>query len=310
MSALLTITSKVLVILLLILVGYVLAKKRVVTEKGTNEITSILIKVVTPCLIINSLIDSRGSIEIKEMLLAAALPAISIVICIGMSHIFFRKENDMRKPVLQFSIIFGNFGFMGIPLVQGIVGDQGVVYGSFAVVMFNVFCWTYGYRLMNSGAKMTLRTILLNPGIIGILIGLPLYFINIPVPSIIKEPLEMLSSLNTPLAMVVIGSFIARVDIKSFVSDISVYKMSAIRLLLAPAIFMGVLLLIRPSEELFMTSIIQAATPVAANSVLFAVTYKKDSQLASKSVAVSTVLSILTIPIFTVIAQMLVGMLY
>ena len=99
----------------------------------------------------------------------------------------------------------------------------------------------------------------------------------------------------------------ARVDLKSFVSDVSVYKMAFFRLIAAPAIFFGLLLLIRPEPDLFVSTMIQASAPVAANTVLFAVQYGGDRELASKTVAVSTVLSILTIPIFTVLSQLVCG---
>ena len=303
MSALLTIAAKVFVMLVLIFAGYILTKKSILSDRGMTEITALLLRVVTPCLIINSLIDSRGSIGLDKMGLAVLFPAIATGISVALAFLFFRHETEERKTVLRFSTIFSNVGFMGMPLVQGIVGERGVVHASFAVVVFNVITWTLGYKMMNREAKLTAKMILLNPGMIGMAIGLPLYFLTFDIPMIIKEPLEMLSAVNTPLAMIVIGGFVAKVDIKSFVSDLSVYKMSAMRLLAAPALFLGVLLLIRPEGDLFIASMILAATPVAANAVLFAVQYKKDSQLASKAVAVSTILSILTIPVFTIIAQ-------
>ncbi len=310
MSALLTISAKVFVMLILIFVGYILTKKAVLTDKGMSEITALLLWFVTPCLIVNSLIDSQGSIEIGEMGLAALLPALAMGISIVLSFLFFRKETDERRTVLRFSTIFNNVGFMGIPLVQGIVGERGVVYASFTVLVFNVISWTFGFKMMNSNAKLTAKTVLLNPGMIGMAIGLPLYFLNVSVPVIIKEPIEMLSAVNTPLAMIVIGSFVAKVDMKSFVSDLSVYKMSALRLIAAPALFLGVLMLIKPESDLFVTSIILAATPVAANTVLFAVQFKKDSHLASKTVAVSTILSVITIPLFTILGQFVSEWLY
>lgn len=303
MESILTIVSKVLVMLVMILVGYFLTKKAVLTSRGASEITDILIKLVTPCVIVNSFIDSRGTLELSGILYAALIPVILMFLNMAVSRLSFRKEPEERKAVLQFSVMFGNVGFMGVPLVQGIVGETGVVYASFAIVVFNLFCWTYGYRLMNKEAKLSAKTILLNPGMIGIVIGLPLYFINFEIPAIIREPIAGFSDLNTPLAMIIIGSYVAKVDMRSFVSDISVYKMSALRLLITPALFLGILLLLRPAPELFLTGIIQASMPVAANTVLFAVQYKKDSELASKAVAVSTVLSVLTIPLFTILAE-------
>lgn len=304
MEAVGTVVGKVAVIMLLIVVGYFVTKRGIFTERGASEVTTLLIKLVTPCVIVNSFLGSTGTLGAYELLMAMALPALWMAAALGISLLAFRKEPPERQKVLRFSVLFSNTGFMGIPLVQGIVGDAGVIYASFGVVVFNILCWTYGYSMMSGGAKLNLKTVLLNPGIIGLAFGLPIYFLKLQLPEIITEPLGALAALNTPLAMLVIGGYIAKVDIHSFASDGSVYKASFLRLILAPALYLLVLAVIRPGEELFVSGMIQAAAPVAANAVLFAVQYKRDSALASKLVAVSTVLSIITIPIMTILAQM------
>lgn len=308
MDAILTTVSKVVIILIMIAVGYWITKKGMLTERGAQEITSILIKIVTPCLIINSFLTSGSDLNPMEMLLSVVAAFLSFVVSIAISLVAFRKEPEERKKVLRFSIIFSNSGFMGIPLIQGIVGDKGVIYASFFIAVFNLVCWTYGYRMMSGKGHLSWKAILFNPGIIGLVIGLPLYFLHLPLPAIVMEPIGFFSDLNTPLAMLIIGSYIAKVDIHSFVSDIGVYKMTFLRLILSPLILLPILYLFKPEPVLFISCMIQSACPVAANAVLFAVQYKADSQLASKAVAVSTVLSVLTIPIFTVITQLLCEM--
>ena len=291
--------------LVLILVGYWITKKGMLTQRGASEVTALLIKVVTPCVIVNSFLGSTQPLGAYELLMAMVLPTLWMGLALGMGQICFGKEPEERRKVLRFAVTFSNTGFMGIPLVQGIVGDTGVIYASFGVVVFNILCWTYGYSMMSGGARLNLKTVLLNPGMVGLVIGLPIYFLKIQLPAMVVEPVGLLSDLNTPLAMLVIGSYIAKADIHSFMSDMSVYKVSFLRLIAAPGIYLLLLLLVRPSEALFVTSMIQAATPVAANTVLFAVQYKRDSELASRLVAVSTVLSILTIPVLTILAQAL-----
>lgn len=307
MEAVGTVVGKVAVIMLLIVVGYFVTKRGIFTERGASEVTTLLIKLVTPCVIVNSFLGNTGTLGAYELLMAMALPALWMAAALGISLLAFRKEPPERQKVLRFSVLFSNTGFMGIPLVQGIVGDTGVIYASFGVVVFNILCWTYGYSMMSGGAKLNLKTILLNPGIVGLLFGLPLYFLRLELPGILAEPVGYLADLNTPLAMLVVGSYIAKVDLHSFISDFSVYKASFLRLLLCPGVFLLMLLLLRPREDLFLSNMIQASAPVAANSVLFAVQFKRDSELASKLVAVSTVLSILTIPVMTVISQLLCG---
>ena len=261
MEAVLTVISKVAVMLILIVVGYLVTKKGMLTERGASEITTLLIQIVTPCLIVNSFLTSEDSLSPGELLLSVGTSALAIALSIGLSLLFFRKEPEGRKKVLRFAVSFSNAGFMGLPLVEGIVGSKGVMYGSFFIVVFNIFCWTYGYSMMSGGQKMSLKVLLFNPGIIGLLFGLPIYFLDLHLPAVIAEPVGFFADLNTPLAMLIIGSYVAKVDLHSFVSDFAVYKMAALRLLVAPALFVVCLLFIRPSQELFVTSVIQGRLP-------------------------------------------------
>lgn len=305
MDAFLSVILEVAVILILILVGYFTVKKGMFTKESLGSITSFLLYIVTPCLLVSSFLSAEpGKLDGWTMLLAVVLPALSIVISIALSYLFFRKEPSGRRRVLRFSMIFCNVGFMGIPLVEGIVGSEGVLYGSFFIAVFNIFCWTYGYVMMGGG-KVRLKALLLNPGVIGIVIGLPLYLLDVPVPALFVEPVELISALNTPLAMIVVGGYIAQVKLRAFVSDLAVYKMAVLRLVVAPLLYLALVWLLRPDETLLMSTVIQAATPVAANCVLFAVQYDSDAELASKSVAVSTALSVVTIPLLTVLVQAL-----
>lgn len=305
MEAFLSVVMEVAVILILILVGYFTVKKGMFTKESLGSITSFLLYIVTPCLIVSSFLSAEsGKLDGWTLLLAAVLPALSIVISIALSYLFFRREPSGRRRVLRFSMIFCNVGFMGIPLVEGIVGSEGVLYGSFFIAVFNIFCWTYGYVMMGGG-KVRLKALLLNPGVIGIVIGLPLYLLDVPVPALFVEPVELISALNTPLAMIVVGGYIAQVKLRAFVSDLAVYKMAVLRLVVAPLLYLALVWLLRPDETLLMSTVIQAATPVAANCVLFAVQYDSDAELASKSVAVSTALSVVTIPLLTVLVQAL-----
>lgn len=305
MDAFLSVILEVAVILILILVGYFTVKKGMFTKESLGSITSFLLYIVTPCLIVSSFLSAEsGKLDGWTMLLAVVLPALSIVISIAVSYLFFRREPLGRRRVLRFSTVFCNVGFMGIPLVEGIVGSEGVLYGSFFIAVFNIFCWTYGYVMMGGG-KVRLKALLLNPGVIGIVIGLPLYLLDVPVPALFVEPVELISALNTPLAMIVVGGYIAQVKLRAFVSDLAVYKMAVLRLVVAPLLYLALVWLLRPDETLLMSTVIQAATPVAANCVLFAVQYGSDAELASKSVAVSTALSVVTIPLLTVLVQAL-----
>ena len=303
MEAILTVVTKVLVMLIMIAVGYFITKKGMLTDRGAAEITALLIWIVTPCLIVDSLLGSGGSLQAYELLLAVGISALAIFLSIGVSLVSFRKEPPERRKVLRFATIFSNAGFMGIPLVQGIVGEKGVVYGSFFIAVFNVICWTYGYRMMSGGAKVSLRTVLLNPGIIGLAVGLPLYFLGLQLPAVLAEPVGFFSDLNTPLAMVVIGTQLAEADLPSTFRQPRNYLVSFLRLALFPTLTALLLLPLRSSSGLYCALVLLSATPVAGTTSLFAQQFGRDTAPAAESITLSTLLSILTLPLFAVLAR-------
>lgn len=304
MEEIIAVFSKVAIMIVMIAVGWVITKKGMLTESGAGEITKILLDIVTPCLIVASFITAEpGAVTGSTLIMAFVTASLAIGIAIGLSYLFFRKVPEERRTVLRFSIIFSNAGFMGLPLVQSILGEGGVIYGSFFVVAFNLFCWTYGYSMMNKGQKLKLRSVFLNPGTIGLAVGLPIYLLKLRLPEILSAPIQGFSDLNTPLAMLVVGSYIAKVKFRDFLTDGSVYVTAFARLILAPLVLIGVLCLIRPGHDLFLSTVIQAAAPSAANCVLFAVMFQQDAKLASKAVAATTLLSVVTIPVMTVLAE-------
>lgn len=308
MEAFFTVALKVTIMIIMMAVGWFITKRGTLTDKGAGEITKILLNIVTPCLIISSFINAEpGALSPFSLGLSVVTAVAAIGIAIGISLLFFRKTAKKEQVVLRFAIIFSNAGFMGIPLIQSIVGDGAIIYGSFFIATFNFFCWTYGYSMMSGGEKVSIKTVLLNPGTIGLAIGLPLYLLKISLPEVIASPITSFADLNTPLAMLVVGANIAKVKFKDFLTDKSVYIASFARLLIAPVLLIALLCIIRPEYDLFMSTSIQAAAPVAANCVLFAVMFGQDSKLASKVVAASTLMSVITIPCLTLFAQFLAG---
>lgn len=309
MDAFLTVALKVLAMLIMMAVGWLITKKGVMSERGTSEITWILLNIVTPCLIISSFASVKpGEISSFSLVLSALTAALAIGMGIVLSLFFFKKEKEERKKVLRFAMIYSNAGFMGMPLITGVLGDNGVIYGSFFIAVFNLICWTFGYHMMSGGAKIPKRKIFFNPGTIGLLIGLPMYIFGFRLPEIVMTPIDAFTGLNTPLAMLVVGTYIAKVKFKEFVSDIEIYKVSLLRLVILPVILIGVLCLIRPEYNLFVSTTIQACAPTAANCVLFAVMFGADARLASKTVAATTLLSVITMPLIIILSQFLAGL--
>lgn len=312
MDSFLTLGEKVAELFIMIAVGYFLSRRRVLTERGLSQITTILLYVVTPCLTVDSLMSVDDSVSMTALLLAGAYGFLYHFLAMGLSLLFYRCAPLDRRNVLRFAMVYSNTGFMGFPLVQAILGAEGLVYAAIFVVSFNVCSWTHGYWLMSGGGKTRFIDIVLNPGVIGLAIGLVLFACKVQLPEVLAYPIESFGALNTPLAMVVIGSYIAKVKMKDFFTDRHVFQVCGLRLLFIPLVYFACMLgcyALWPQPVMLVSCIIQAAAPVAGLTVLFAAKFNKEKELSAKCVAVSTLLSIITMPLMTVLSQMAAGML-
>ena len=245
-----------------------------------------------------------GIVDLGQLLLAGGLSFVSMGLAIVLCLFLFRGAEEKKKRIMRFCTIYSNCGFMGLPLAQAILGDIGAAYASVFVVAYNILVWTHGVAMLGA-RSMNLKKALLNPGLIGLAVGLPLFMLGIRLPAVLETPVSALASVNTPLAMLVIGGYIAKVRWRELVSGLDVYKVCFWRLLAIPALFFLLLLLVRPERMVATTVLILAAAPCGANAVLFAVMFQGDTEMASKSVAMSTLLSVLTMPLFAVLGQWL-----
>ncbi len=301
-----TVLTKVSIMVVMMLVGFIITKKKKLGEKGTSDMTWILLNVVTPCVIIDSFMKlESGSLSLENAVLAVFLSFSAIFMGLLISLLFFGKEDDVKKRVLRFCIAFSNCGFMGLPLAQAVVGARGVVYASIFIAVFNFMFWTFGYMLMSGEKRISVKKVLLNPGILGITIGMIIYGFNISIPEVLFSPIESLSYLNTPIAMIILGHFLSKINFKEIIFDKNLYLTAFLKLIIVPAMSLLLVVIFKPEFALFMCIVVQSCTPSATGTVLFASMLKADANLASKSVALSTVFSLITIPLFITISQLL-----
>lgn len=302
-----TVAQKVLALFLMIGVGALLCKRRMISKRGADQINGLLIHVVAPCVVVSAFqIDRNGpdAPSLESLGLTALMAISSFVVAIGVTRLFFNRKPEETRRVLKFASVYSNCAFMGLPLVQAMLGGAGIIYASVFIAVFNVFCWTHGYAMMNnSGERQSLRKVLLNPGTIGVLIGLPLFLLSIRLPEFLGATVDAFAGLNTPLAMLCIGVYMAQLKVREALRDRSLYLVCLLRLLVIPAAAFAVLLLFRPSETAFVACMIQVCAPTAGMTAIFASKFGQDTALAAKTVAVTTLASIVTMPLFTSLAQ-------
>lgn len=302
----LTVVEKILILFLMITAGYLCAKRNLVSEDGAKEMSSVLFYVVTPCVIVSSLQSAIGEVSLFNLAVSGGLSAVSFGIFIAVSLLLFRREGRERQNLLRFAAVYSNCGFIGLPLVQGLIGEKGVAYASVYIAVFNLFVWTHGLAIMGGGeGKGRWKKLVLNPGIIGLAFGISLYALSVHLPGVLLGPVSFFSNVNTPLAMIVIGVYIARVPFRSMFEDQCLYRLSFTRLLLLPAICFAVFLPFHADRTVFLSMLILNAAPVGANAVMFAAQFGGDTKLASRAVALTTLFSMLTLPVFPVLANLL-----
>ena len=312
MQNLATVAAQVGVLFALMAVGAVCRRVRLVDETSVKGIVNVLLLVVTPSLIIDSFQRPFDSSMMHGFFWAFAIASIAHVAVILLARLFSRGD-DKSRPVLRLAMVFSNAGFMGIPLEQAILGAEGVFYGIVYVVVFNFFMWSWGLYemrgqvpLSNSNSRLqlskerwrSLRPMIVNPGTVGLAIGLPLFFASVSLPAILKTPISLLAGLNTPLAMLVIGFYLAGADFRRVVRMPSAYLAAAVRLIAYPLAMVALLYLLRAHfpREMMLALVTAASAPVAAMVSMFASKFERDVDLSVGLVSGTTLLSILTMP--------------
>ena len=209
-----------------------------------------------------------------------------------------KDPEESRQIVLRFGTVFSNCGYMALPLQQAILGNDGVFYGAAFIAVFNLVNWTYGLFLMGGKeTKITAKKVFINPGVIGISIGLLLFLTPLELPTLILSPVQSLAALNTPLPMLIIGYYMAKITSFSVLKDKKLVLSICLRLVFLPLCVFGILYACGLRGTLFTSMVIAASAPTAANTVVFSAMFKRDSSLAVAQVAISTLFSILTMPL-------------
>ncbi len=306
LNNILTVGTQVLILFAMIAIGYVLRKTKQVSEQGIGGMTNTLLWAVTPCLIMETFCRSFDPQLALSLGIFAVCAALGLVLAMLLASLLFRRRFGTAAPIMTFASTFPNCGFMGVPLAQALFGDEGVMFASIFVVVFNVSQWTYGYAML-SGGRIPVKKLIFNPGILGLVLGLPLFLFSIPLPDTALQIIGSVADINTPLAMIVIGCHLAGTNLLKAFTDRRVFSVCGVRLLLAPVISLLVVWLLPIPLSMVPLSVlcIELATPTAATSVLIGTMCGHDGELPSRCVAVSTLLSILTLPVISAACQIL-----
>lgn len=284
-----------------LLIGYLLFKKKLITAAGSGEMGKLLLYVIMPVAILRSYARDFSMEMLAGFLVSFAAALASLILAMVVSTLFFRKKSAIR----QFGASFSNAGFIGIPLVQMTLGEEAVFYVASFVAILNILQWTYGVFIMTRDREtVRLRKIVTNPIVISFAVGMALFFLPIKIPELLSGVIGTLASMNGPLAMIVLGAYLAQTSLKELFTDGETYLCAFVRLIVIPVLTI-VLLWVIPGtySTVRLAVMLVAAAPVGSNVAIFAQLYHKEYTTAVKDVCLSTVFSILTMPLIIGLAN-------
>ena len=302
-----TAAQQVLVLYLIVAVGFAADKLKVFKQTTAKLSNDLLFYIITPCVIVQSFMNMEFDVStVKALGIAFLCMAGTLTMGILISIPFFNKSGD-NKAIFKYAVNYGNMGYMALPLCQAMLGDEGVFYCSAGVVAFNIFSFTHGIWVMTKSkgnASFDFKKLLFNPGVISVLIGMPLFIFDINLPQAFQTAVGHVSNLNTPLAMLFFGTYIANTDLNKMFTLKENYLVAVLKLLVLPAIMLGIYKLFGISGTLLSACIISASVPSANNTVMFSAKYGKDTGVASQVVAFNSALSVVSIPFMVAVSNL------
>ncbi len=287
--------TQVFILFILIMLGFFGGKKKMITKEGVKCINDIMLYLVTPCVIINAFQREYDPALLHSLLLSILAAVISHVVCYAAGFLFIHDKEEAAKRTKRFAIAYSNCGFMALPLLDALLGSEGVFYGAGYLTVFNILVWSYGQYTLGKGKDgFEIKKAFLNPGVIASIIGFIFFVTSFELPILVIEPIKYLAALNTPVPMLIIGYTISSFALKEQLKLKGEIIPIALRLIICPMLLLGILYLMGFRGTLLVATMISASAPVAAISTMFSIKYEGDVRLASKMVAVSSLFSIIT----------------
>lgn len=286
---------QVLTLFLLMLCGFGAAKSKLMDEKHIAGLNTLVLSFAQPCLILSSMQRDRSPDLIRDLLLVFVFTCIIIAVSGLIAHRLFRKEPADRRAVLTNLSMVSNCGFMGYPVITAALGEEALIYAALYVSAFNLMSWTLCAYYFGGKEAMRPAQLLKSPSLLAVIGGMVLFLTGWRLPSFVNNALSMLGDTTTPLAMFVIGTRLVSLR-KEHLTDRSLLGACSLRLLIFP---MAVLLLTLTPLPKMVTSALFLCTamPCAALTAMMSELYDSDRALASRGVALSTALSMITVPI-------------
>ena len=304
----LTVAQQVLMLFLLIGVGFVLGKLKLLNAQGSLCMSNLMLYAVIPCLVVSSFQRPLEAEHLQNfgltVLLSVAVHAAMIIV----AAVALRRADTEGRSIYSLCAVMANCGFMAFPLQEALYGSLGVFYGSAYMVVFNVCTWTYALYMASGRDRslLKLRTVLLNPTILSLVLALGLYLAQISVPQLLLKPIGYIANLNVPVPMIIIGFHLSQADLKAALRGRGAVTSIVLRLIVSPLVALGLCVVLGLDAMVSTVVVIAAATPAAAVVTMLVSKFGKNAPLSSSLVSIHTLCSALTIPVMVALTQLLI----
>lgn len=290
---------QLIIMFLYMAVGYLLYHKRLITEDGSKALSNLLLYVILPCVILRSFAIDSTPEKTQTLIVTLGLGLLILLIAMLISAVVFRKNSEAN-----FGAAFSNAGFMGIPLITAVLGQEAVFYIAGMVALLNILQWTYGQSVLKGSLKqLHAGEILKNPLVISFVAGLVLYALPLSLPNQLSTAINAFASCNGPVAMVVLGVMLGKVPLSQIFRSKLSWLVSLTRLILIPAVTLLVFSCLTGVPVAIRTALLIAgAAPVGSNLAVYVQKQGKDSGEAVKMICLSTLLSAVTMPVIMLLA--------
>lgn len=243
-------------------VGVVLRKTKIVTDEVNKGLSSILINLTLPCMIIYSF-NFNFSMNMLKKAIIIFFYSIGIhIFLIILSKLAYFKIDASKKSVFKFATIFSNCGFVGFPIAQGMFGSIGVFYTAIFTIPFNIFMFSYGIMLFTGESNLkSIKKSLLNLPLICTCLGVIIFLLSIKLPMPVLKTLGSIGNMTTPISMFIVGSMLADVKLKDVFKGLDIYYLNFIKLIAAPILIYFILKLLGADKTLLYICVIMTAMP-------------------------------------------------
>lgn len=292
--------------LFIMLLAFVCFRLHIISQEGNRNFSGLLLTIVNPCLIITVFQTDYDPYMVRGLLISFATAALAHVVGILIAHFLIPEKGHPDFALERFAAVYSNCGFIGIPLINSVLGSKGVFFLTAYITLFNILTWTHGLVLLKGSFSVRcLKEGLLSPIVVCTLLGMLLFFLQIRIPTPLLDSMNYIADMNTPLAMMIAGFSVAQADLKTVFSHLQIYWISLIKLLAMPLATLVFLALFPIDQDIAYMTLIAAACPTATTLTMMAIRLDLNYTYASEIFSFSTVLSLLTIPAVTYIAGFL-----